>query len=48
VAALVPFGVIDHAAVALCDGQEGRGLFEHASMGRHDPSGFADWGSVAP
>src|ERR687897_456856 len=38
VAALVPFGVIDHAAVAHCDGQEGRGLFEHASMGRHDPT----------
>ena len=48
VAALVPFGVIDHAAVAHCDGQEGRGLFEHASMGRHDPTGFADWGAVAP
>jgi len=48
VTALAPFGVIDHAAVARCDGQEGRGLFEHGSMGRHDPSGFADWGSVAP
>jgi len=20
-------------------------LFEHASMGRHDPSGFVDWGN---
>ncbi len=29
-------------------GQEGWGLFEHASMGRHDPTGFADWTSVAP
>jgi len=30
------------------DGEEGWGLFEHASMGRHDPSGFADWSAVAP
>jgi hypothetical protein len=44
----IPFGVIDHAARATCDGQEGWGLFEHASLGRHDPSGFADYGSVAP
>jgi hypothetical protein len=22
-------------------------MFEHASMGRHDPTGFADWSSVA-
>ena len=29
-------------------GRLGRGLFEHASMGRHDPTGFADWSSVAP
>ena len=28
--------------------EEGWGLFEHASMGRHDPTGFADWSSVAP
>ena len=33
---------------ATCDGAEGWGLFEHGTMGRHDPSGFADWGSVAP
>jgi hypothetical protein len=39
-----PFGVIDHAARATCDGAVGHGLFEHASMGRHDPSGFVDWG----
>lgn len=48
VAARVPFGVTDHAARAWCDGAEGFGLFEHASMGRHDPSGFAGWESVAP
>ena len=43
-----PFGVIDHVARATCDGQEGWGLFEHGTFGRHDPSGFVDWGSVAP
>ena len=47
VAGRIPFGVTDHLARARCDGEEGWGLFEHASMGRHDPSGFADWGSVA-
>ena len=26
----------------------GWGLFEHGALGRHDPSGFADWLSVAP
>jgi hypothetical protein len=40
-----PFGVVDHCARATCDGETGHGLFEHASMGRHDPSGFADWGN---
>lgn len=39
----IPFGVTDHAARAVCDGAVGYGLFEHASMGRHDPSGFRDW-----
>ena len=29
-------------------GQEGWGLFEHASLGRHDPTGFADWTSRRP
>jgi hypothetical protein len=48
VARRIPFGVIDHAAKATCEGQTGWGLFEHASIGRHDPSGFADWSSVAP
>ena len=43
----IPFGVIDHVGRATCDGQEGWGLFEHGTFGRHDPSGFADWGSVA-
>jgi len=48
VASRVPWGVVDHAARAWCDGAEGRGLFEHASLGRHDPTGFASWESVAP
>ena len=47
------FGVIDHVGRALCrdgDGEpaEGWGLFEHGALGRHDPSGFADWLTVAP
>ncbi len=48
VAGRIPFGVIDHVARATCDGAEGWGLFEHASVGRHDPTGFKDWLSVAP
>ena len=47
------FGVIDHVGRAVCrdgDGEpvEGWGLFEHGALGRHDPSGFADWLTVAP
>jgi hypothetical protein len=47
------FGVIDHVGRALCrDGDdapvEGWGLFEHGALGRHDPSGFKDWLTVAP
>ncbi len=48
VAGRIPWGVTDHLARAAMDGEEGWGLFEHASIGRHDPSGFADWSSVAP
>ncbi|HYZ98698.1 MAG TPA: hypothetical protein VE575_08115, partial [Acidimicrobiales bacterium] len=48
VASRIPFGVVDHIGRATLDGAEGWGLFEHASVGRHDPSGFADWTSVAP
>ncbi|WP_288817234.1 hypothetical protein [uncultured Gordonia sp.] len=49
----MPFGVIDHVGRAECresDGttRAGWGLFEHGALGRHDPSGFADWLSVAP
>ena len=47
------FSVIDHVGRAVCrDGDaeptEGWGLFEHGILGRHEPSGFADWVSVAP
>jgi len=42
------FSVIDHVARATCDGAEGWGLFEHGTIGRHAPSGFEDFGSVAP
>jgi hypothetical protein len=48
VAGRIPFGVIDHIGRATCDGAEGWGLFEHASVGRHDPTGFKDYTSVAP
>jgi hypothetical protein len=42
------FGVIDHVARATCDGLVGYGLFEHATIGRHAPSGFETWESMAP
>jgi hypothetical protein len=42
------FSIADHLAHATCDGQEGWGIFEHGNIGRHDPSGFADYTSVAP
>jgi hypothetical protein len=48
VAARVPFGVVDHVARARCGDAEGWGLFEHGILGRHSPSGFVDWESVAP
>jgi hypothetical protein len=48
VASRIPFGVIDHVGRATCEGAEGWGLFEHASVGRHDPTGFKDYLSVAP
>jgi hypothetical protein len=52
IVAMSTFGVIDHVARAVLrhpDGErEGWGLFEHGTFGRHDPSGFVDFGSVAP
>ncbi len=52
VAGRVMFGMIDHVARTIAhgpgaDGAEGWGLFEHGVLGRHDPSGFADWFDVA-
>jgi hypothetical protein len=41
-------GNVDNSCRAVCDGAEGWGLFEHANVGRHDPSGFADFAAVAP
>jgi hypothetical protein len=40
--------MIDHVGRATCDGATGYGLFEHGALGRHDPSGFTDWFTVAP
>ncbi|HET9731130.1 MAG TPA: hypothetical protein VFP54_00515 [Acidimicrobiales bacterium] len=48
VAGRIPFGVVDHVGRATCEGATGWGLFEHASIGRHDPTGFKDFLSVAP
>jgi hypothetical protein len=48
VAGMVPFSVVDHACRATCDGAQGWGLFELGTFGRHDPSGFQDYSSVAP
>ncbi|NDZ82426.1 hypothetical protein G3I19_28605 [Streptomyces sp. SID10853] len=42
------YGVTDHAARFTLDGQVGHGIFEHGSFGRHDPSGFTGYTSVAP
>ncbi|KAA8888547.1 hypothetical protein F3087_16240 [Nocardia colli] len=46
--ARVPYGVVEYVAHARCGDAEGWGLFDHASLGRHDSTGFADWASVAP
>jgi hypothetical protein len=45
---LAAYGVTDHAARFRLDGRIGHGIFEHGSFGRHDPSGFTDFNSVAP
>ncbi|MFD3543635.1 hypothetical protein ACFWUQ_29620 [Streptomyces sp. NPDC058662] len=45
---MAAFGVTDHSARFTLDGHIGYGVFEHGSFGRHDPSGFADYSSVAP
>jgi hypothetical protein len=45
---LAGYGVTDHAARFRLDGRTGHGIFEHGSFGRHDPSGFTGFDSVAP
>ncbi|MDJ0343194.1 hypothetical protein QMK19_13510 [Streptomyces sp. H10-C2] len=45
---LAAYGVIDHAARFTWDGATGYGIFEHGSFGRHSPSGFTGFDSVAP
>ena len=45
VAARIPYGVLDHVAKATFTGSDGikvagAGVFEHGTVGRHDPSGF--------
>ena len=47
VQAKVPWGGTDHLASATCDGQQGFGVFEHGTVGRHLPTGMADITSVA-
>jgi hypothetical protein len=42
------YSILDHVGRAYVDGAEGFGLFEHSCAGRHTPSGFADFSSVAP
>lgn len=44
----IPFTVVDHVGRARIGDAEGWGLFEHGTFGRHDPSGFTGWESVAP
>lgn len=48
VQARLPWGGLDHLARATCEGQAGYGIFEHGTVGRHDPTGMADLLSVAP
>jgi hypothetical protein len=48
VAARMPWGVVDHVARATVGDLVGHGLFEHGTIGRHEPSGFTDLGAVAP
>ncbi len=42
------FSITDHLARATFEGQTGWGIFEHAAIGRHDPSGFDSLEAVAP
>ncbi|POX56005.1 hypothetical protein C3489_07550 [Streptomyces sp. Ru71] len=44
---LAAYGVTDHAARFRFEGRIGYGIFEHGCFGRHDPSGFTGFDSVA-
>ncbi|MCX4821687.1 hypothetical protein OG883_17700 [Streptomyces sp. NBC_01142] len=44
---MAAYGVTDHVARFSLDGQTGYGIFEHGTFGRHDPSGFTGYDSVA-
>ncbi|WP_217502312.1 hypothetical protein [Streptomyces lunaelactis] len=44
---MAAFGVTDHSARFTLDGRTGHGIFEHGSFGRHGPSGFTGYDSVA-
>ena len=51
VLARAPFSLIDHVGRAVCTESDGStrrasGLFEHAVIGPHHPSGFSDWTDV--
>lgn len=48
VLAMLPYAHTDHVARATCDGKVGHGMFEHAVIGRHDPSGFTGYTDMAP
>ncbi|WP_419993359.1 hypothetical protein [Streptomyces boninensis] len=45
---MAAYGVTDHAARFTLEGRTGYGIFEHGTFGRHDPSGFTGYDSVAP
>ena len=48
VAGLAAFSITDYVARVNFDGQDGWGIFEHASIGPHAPSGFVDYTDGAP
>jgi hypothetical protein len=41
------FSIVDHIARATFEGQQGWGIFEHAAVGPHAPSGFKDFMDTA-
>ncbi|MEU9010322.1 hypothetical protein AB0D12_11150 [Streptomyces sp. NPDC048479] len=44
---MATYGVTDHSARFTLDGRTGHGIFERGTFGRHDPSGFSGYDSVA-